>query len=305
MWRRATDADLAAIRSFIEPRETYATGFSSRLLDTSGRGRARSGTGDVFVLCTGPGQDAHGIVAAVLLGSNGSAFPVLACELDSGGPRAIAALSPLGRLRSVRGYDKSVCIGAREHAQALESALGWSAVLGIDYDVMSIEAAGLARAITPGDSGNHSGGTRTGGLRVVNRRATLADLDALYPLAADYERTEVMTELHTFDPAVCRAMQRRSLERQIVYLATVGARVVARAQTNARGWSYDQIGGVYVDPEFRGLGLGRAVVSALLADLRERGRGATLFVKKSNEVARSLYRALGFSTIRDYRISYF
>ena len=303
MWRRATEADLAAIRSFIEPRETYATGFSSRLLDTIGRGHGRSGIADAFILCTSPEPHGLGILAAALLGSNGSAFPVLSDGLDSGGPQAVAALSPLGKLRSVRGYDRSVCIGASEHAEALERALLWSPVLAIDYDVMSIDASGLAHSA---EAASISGDVaRMTGMRIEYRRATIADLDALYPLAADYERTEVMTELHTFDPALCRAIQRRSLERQIVYLASVGDRVVARAQTNARGWSYDQIGGVYVDPEFRGLGVGRAVVSALLADIRTRGRGATLFVKKSNDVARSLYRALGFRTIRDYRISYF
>jgi len=247
----------------------------------------------VFILHTEHASSQHDILAAVLLSSNGSVFPVLADRLDRGGPQAIIALSALGRLRSVRGYDKSVCIGAREHTGALEQALGWAPTLSIDYDVMSTTT--VARVPMP----------RVAGLSIEYRRATVADLDALYPLAADYERTEVMTELHTFDPSLCRAIQRRSLERQIVYLATAGNRVVARAQTNARGWTYDQIGGVYVDPEFRGLGIGRGVVGALLDDIGTSGRHATLFVKKSNDIARSLYRALGFSVIRDYRISYF
>lgn len=298
MWRRATEADQAAIKAYIEPRETFATGFSSRLLESSDR-HARTGYGNVFILRTEHPSGQPEILAAVMLSSNGSVFPVLSDRFDHGGPQAIAALSALGRLRSVRGYDKSVCIGASEHAEALERALGWSPALSVDYDVMSAPTAACAAAMT------HARGPRAAGLPVAYRRATIADLDALYPLAADYERTEVMTELHTFDPSLCRAIQRRSLERQIVYLATAGNRVVARAQTNARGWTCDQIGGVYVDPEFRGLGIGRGVVGTLLDDIAARGRSATLFVKKSNDIARSLYRALGFSVIRDYRISYF
>jgi ribosomal protein S18 acetylase RimI-like enzyme len=292
VWRRAIEADQAAIRSFIEPREMYATGFSSRLLEPADR-RGRTGIGSVFLLYAELESGKQDILAAALLASNGSVFPVLADRLDHGGPQAVVALSALGRLRSVRGYDKSVCIGARQHTEALERALGWMPTLSVDYDVMSVAPVG--NATTAGVAGTS----------VEYRRAALADLDALYPLAADYERTEVMTELHTFDPSLCRAIQRRSLERHIVYLASVGNRVVARAQTNAHGWTFDQIGGVYVDPEYRGLGIGRGVVNALLDDITGRGRGATLFVKKSNAIARSLYHTLGFSMIRDYRISYF
>jgi len=114
-----------------------------------------------------------------------------------------------------------------------------------------------------------------------------------------------MTAMHAFDPAACRATQAKNLKTQLVYLATVHGRVVARAQTNARGWVFDQIGGIFVDPEFRGLGLGRGVVDALVSDLAVRGRGVSLFVKKINSVARSLYLSMGFCISRDYRVSYF
>ena len=304
MWRRATEADQATIRSFIEPRETYATGFSSRLLESADK-RARAGIGSVFVLHAELEPGKQDILAAALLASNGSVFPVLADRLDHGGPQAVVALSALGKLRSVRGYDKSVCIGAKQHTEALEQALGWVPTLSIDYDVMSVAPTLSPATVASATTVASIAKARTAGKLVEYRRAAIADLDALFPLAANYERTEVMTELHTFDPSLCRAIQRRSLERHIVYLASVGNRVVARAQTNAHGWTFDQIGGVYVDPEFRGLGIGRGVVSALLDDITGKGRGATLFVKKSNDIARSLYHTLGFSMIRDYRISYF
>ena len=62
---------------------------------------------------------------------------------------------------------------------------------------------------------------------------------------------------------------------------------------------------MFVEPEYRGMGIGRGVMDALMADIASRGRSASLFVKKSNAVARSLYLSMGFSAARDYRISYF
>jgi hypothetical protein len=37
------------------------------------------------------------------------------------------------------------------------------------------------------------------------RRASPADLDALLPLQEAYEREEVLTSIHTFNQAACRA----------------------------------------------------------------------------------------------------
>lgn len=235
---------------------------------------------------------------AVLLSSSGTAFPVLSGSFDDGGPEAVLSLQGLRASRTVRAWHPSACVGASDHVSALVSALRWKQELAVEYDAMYLQ---------PGNHGQQSPITSRVAVSGIAeyRRATKADLDALYPLAAAYEKTEVITVMHAFDPAGCRATQAKNLKTQIVYLATVHGRVVARAQTNARGWAFDQIGGIFVDPEFRGLGLGRGVVDALVSDLAARGRGVSLFVKKSNTVARSLYLSMGFSKSRDYRVSYF
>jgi ribosomal protein S18 acetylase RimI-like enzyme len=51
-----------------------------------------------------------------------------------------------------------------------------------------------------------------------------------------------------------------------------------------------------INPEFRGQGLGRVLVTALLehAQQRESAREASLFVEPSNRVAIALYSSLGF-----------
>jgi GNAT superfamily N-acetyltransferase len=300
LWRRAAPADQTALQAFIEPRETYATGFSWRARGEDGRLTSMErGRGGLF-LYDEPGRPGS-LEMAVLLSSSGTAFPVLGGSFDDGGPSSLVALQRLSASRTVRAWRPSACVGASDHVNALISALHWKQALAVEYDAMNLP---------PGTYGQHGRSSLPGSRAAVSgiaeyRRATMADLDSLYPLAAAYEKSEVMTVMHTFDPAVCRATQAKNLKTQLVYLATMHGRVVARAQTNARGWIFDQIGGIFVDPEFRGLGLGRGVVDALVSNLADRGRGVSLFVKKSNDVARSLYLNLGFQRNRDYRVSYF
>lgn len=54
-------------------------------------------------------------------------------------------------------------------------------------------------------------------------------------------------------------------------------------------------------PEWRGQGLGTAIVEALQAFGRAGGRGVGLFVEKSNPALR-LYRRLGFTDVADHEV---
>lgn len=234
---------------------------------------------------------------AVLFSPNGTAFPLLGGRFDTGGPDATEALARLRPEPLVRGYRPSGCIGAAEHALALERALRWKPDLDIAYEAM--------RLGPEANRGRAEAREGRSGADLSWRRAARDDLEGLMPLALAYEREEVVTSLHRLDPAATRAAQERSLSSQLVYVAEKRGRIVARAQTNARGVANDQIGGVYVEPAQRGLGIGRLVVGALVADIVGKGRGATLFVKRSNATARGLYLSLGFTPEREYRIAYF
>ena len=238
--------------------------------------------------------EAERLSIAVLLADNGSTFPVLSEPYASGDYDAVSTLRELNVQQGVHAYKPSACLGAASHVAALESAMEWTPTLDVEYDAMCLDPTRRIHIPSPApvDIARY-------------RRATLADLDELYPLAAAYEKSEVMTSIHAFDPTSCRASQARSLSSHVVYLGIVRGHIVARAQTNARGWATDQIGGVYVKPEFRGLGLGRGVVSSLVSDIATRSRHVSLFVKKTNTVALSLYRSMGFNRVTDYRVSYF
>ena len=79
---------------------------------------------------------------------------------------------------------------------------------------------------------------------------------------------------------------------------------MAKAGTNALTECWAQIGGVYTRPENRGQGLQKRLMAFLLARLSDQGRGACLFVKKSNASAGGLYRSLGFEERGDFTIVY-
>lgn len=230
--------------------------------------------------------------AALFLSASGTAFPLLGSDLDRGGVDAVAALSGLRASRFVRAFAPAVCLGARDHVGALVGALGWKPEVSVEYDSMLLPASSIRPGIPPSSS-------------VTLRRAGLGDLDALMPIAEAYERAEVLTRLHVFDPAACRASQAKALSKLTVWVAILDGKIAGRAQTNAKGLFCDQLGGVFVAPEHRGKGLGRAVVAALAADIASRGKSATLFVKKRNAAARSLYLSLGFAVERDYTVAYF
>jgi ribosomal protein S18 acetylase RimI-like enzyme len=63
------------------------------------------------------------------------------------------------------------------------------------------------------------------------------------------------------------------------------------AEMRGRAYLYE----VWIDPAARGRGFGRAAMQALEAEARQRGlRGVEFNVWAGNDVARSLYRSLGY-----------
>lgn len=70
---------------------------------------------------------------------------------------------------------------------------------------------------------------------------------------------------------------------------------VLRRESREKSRHKDSIFSVYVRPEFRGQGVGRALMEAALARARERGlRQVTLGVNAASEAAVRVYEACGF-----------
>ncbi|MCG8453136.1 MAG: GNAT family N-acetyltransferase [Spirochaetales bacterium] len=139
---------------------------------------------------------------------------------------------------------------------------------------------------------------------IMVRQATLDDLNQIWPLEREYYDEEVLRQGRTLSKSVGIKMLRNTLEQQVVYCVLYHNQIIAKANTNARGRQFDQIGGVFVPPSLRGKSLGRLVMNALLSHIASENRSACLFVKKDNTPALSLYHGLGFEDQGAFRINY-
>lgn len=285
-WRLARNSDVDRLSAFVIPRESWAASFSAKVFGllpgtamTTLSMHRGFGPG-LYVRCNDTGP----VLGAVLFCRSGSVFPVL----DDTNPTG-STLEELASMRASLVYRPGACIGPVDQVHRLEEAMRWNIALGISYYTMVRNASPVGLDLPYG-------------YRVA--KAGISDLESLMPVAIAYEREEVLTPIHRFNPIVCRASQERALKRQTVYAVWHGKNLVARAQTNAIGISCEQMGGVYVVPELRGKGLGRAVVAALVSDIAARGKACCLFVKQANSSAGNLYASMGFRTECEYRVDY-
>ena len=306
-WKKLRPAELPALEAFLRSREEDAAGFIGRIL-RDGRLRIPSSARSVIAIAVdreavgpaaaSPGagregdarQDAEGrsrglpvVRGAILKLGMGLVFPLLPPRAGPGPDRIPPSL----------GERTSSVVGPAADVERLESALSLRPLVAVRYDLMSRKphSSALRRGAAPA------------GLRVYCAGAD--NLDELSPLQEAYEKEEVLTAIHRFDPAGSRASLARALRDQVVVFGRLDGAAIAKAATNARAFSLDQMGGVFVAPPYRRRGIGSAVVSALLSILESEDRGTVLFVKKGNEAAKGLYDELGFATLGGYRADYF
>lgn len=146
----------------------------------------------------------------------------------------------------------------------------------------------------------HSGHAGRPGVRVAAKR----DRTDLCFLHAAYKREEISAAESARPPDIRRQVS-ALLQDQIVVIAHVDGIAAGKANTNARGVFADQIGGVYVRPEFRNAGTGGTMVGFLAGLIAGSGRSAVLFVRPGNLPARKVYRNVGFAETGGYRVMYF
>jgi GNAT superfamily N-acetyltransferase len=120
---------------------------------------------------------------------------------------------------------------------------------------------------------------------------------------------EMVRRLTGDDRARLRAFAERQSERIGAAYATIDPasepiwagfdqdRLVALARPAVRLAHCWLVGGVYVAPEYRNQGWGRAVVRAVMAQADRAGAPCGLFVREDSTAARSLYDRLGFKTV--------
>jgi len=296
-WRRAARPELPGLAAFLSAREERCAGFAGRLLRGGELRLPAPIRGGVWLA----GSPGGGITGALLCHPSGLAFPLLPKQEEADPLLA----RELARLYAARIWRAASATGLSRDVERLEALAGLPAIVKVGYILMCLPAARMPLC-SAGAAPISGPPSDPGGPAFSVRRAGPADLEALLPLQEAYEREEVLTPIHDFNPAACRAALARSLELQLVYLAEDSSgRPLAKAATNARGFRVDQIGGVFTLPERRGRGAARALMAALLAEIGRAGRSASLFVKPGNAPALGLYRGLGFEEIGEYRADYF
>ncbi len=204
------------------------------------------------------------------------------CVLLPDSPRRDSELA--GRLRLRR--DLYRISGVERDVRRLVAALGegeWQ-----DQSYMLMRARSVDIAFPPKNA------------RVAVRNAGPDDLDALLSLQMAYEREELNLKSTRSETAL---KVQSLLERQIVAIAFRGDEPIGKINTNARGYFYDQIGGFYVKPEYRSMGIGAAVLFYLLYRIKAERRDPVLFVRHENVPAIKVYRRAGFRPAGEYGMS--
>jgi ribosomal protein S18 acetylase RimI-like enzyme len=275
-WRKPGKRGEQALERFLKDREPYCVSACSRYLHK---------TIHDHLWYIPAGKDA---VRAFLIYSRRSLFPVLNGNTGISLPRFMNRLLARVPIHAIQGL--------REDAEPLEEVLagfGCSLAERIDYDLMTLEGAPNPEALNSGPPA------------LVLRKPGPADLAALLPLQAGYDREEVLPRGAVFNPPASRKSLEHILAREQILAAELDGRIVGKINTNAESFSCWQIGGVYVHPDYRGRGIAQRMTAAFIERLTSNGKKATLFVKKQNPAARAVYRRLGFTAIADYRITYY
>jgi ribosomal protein S18 acetylase RimI-like enzyme len=278
-WRSVKRGDLPLAERFLKDREPCCVAACSRFLH-------RPGASDHLWLLRGTQSGGGEDIAALLMFSRRSLFPVLAGTGEITPPPFMASLFRRVSVHSIQGLRKDVA-----PLEALAAASGVRAAEGIDYDLMTLdrEPSGLDR----------------GPPEILLRRPGFEDTEDLYRLQSAYEQEEVLPRGAVFSPLSCRNSLKHILNREHILVAELGGRMVGKINTSAASFARYQIGGVYVEPDYRGMGIACRMAAVFARDLIREGRRLSLFVKKRNAAARAVYRRIGFEAVDDYRICYY
>jgi ribosomal protein S18 acetylase RimI-like enzyme len=275
-WHSLKKRDFPAAESFLREREKNCVTACACFLRPEK-------TGHIWFL---PGE--AGNIASLLIHNRGSLLPVLGENKDIPAPRFLGRFLSLIPIHSVQGLTCDT-----EVFEAFLLRAGRRSGSRIDYETMYTDREPWAGVLPKGPPG------------LILRPPDTADIEALFPLQAAYEQEEVLPPDTAFSPASCRLTLERIIRREYVLAACLDGRIVGKVNTNAESFTRWQIGGVYVQADCRGRGIAALMIAALVRELVARGKGVSLFVKKRNAAARSVYRRIGFVNAGDYRIVYY
>jgi ribosomal protein S18 acetylase RimI-like enzyme len=276
-WYRIPKNERIKAEVFLREREKYCVGASGRFL---GMKESRD---HIWYM-----PRADGEISSLLIHSRQTLFPVFDKNSQIPAPRFLNRFLGKVYIHALQGL--------REDAWRLETlmeGLGYYAAERIEYELMSLDSTARLSIQRASPAG------------LVLRPPLPEDEDALFALQSAYEQEEVLPANAVFNPAVTRLNTQNILKREQVLVAEMGGQVVGKINTSTKSFTRYQIGGVYVRPDCRNLGIGSKMTAVFAGGLLAQGKGLSLFVKKRNAAACKVYRKIGFSVTADYRITYY
>ena len=136
------------------------------------------------------------------------------------------------------------------------------------------------------------------------KRAEEKDAEKLLPLEEKYMIDEVLlVSSYLKKKAVLKNLRDNCRNQILLYVERDGI-PAAKANTNALGINYAQIGGVFTDYTHRRNGFSSILIKQLQFESAKLRKKSILFVKKNNKPAVNLYLKTGFKKIDNYRIVY-
>ena len=131
------------------------------------------------------------------------------------------------------------------------------------------------------------------------------DTELLLPLQKMYMAKEVAPQGKQVTDLEAGAQLKTILKDQLCFALYSDGEIVAKANTNAIGFNYVQLGGVYTHPLYRKNYYAWHLVYTICQRVLKTSRKLSLFVKEKNNPAHQLYERIGFSASGQYMIAYF
>ncbi|MCL2720398.1 MAG: GNAT family N-acetyltransferase [Treponema sp.] len=280
-WKKMKNGDIPAVEKILRNAE-------KDYVSACGKYLMRNVSNDpVWLLC-----DKKENIYALIINSRSTLIPVLKGINELASLKFLKGFLRIKKIHSVQGLKEEVIV--------LENTLkqiGWKTSETIDYDLMSLDKK----------PDNKIKISNANPLNLILRVPKMTDLDALSPLQAAYEKEEVLPKGSVFSPAASRVNIANIVAGGKILAALYNGKLVGKINVSAVSFTRYLVGGVYVHPDFRGMGIARKMAYEFINELinEREGRGVTLFVKKNNIAAKKLYTGLGFITHGDYRIAYY
>ena len=131
------------------------------------------------------------------------------------------------------------------------------------------------------------------------------DTELLLGLQKMYMSKEVAPAGKQISDLEATAQLKTILKDQLCFALWSDGEIVAKANTNAIGFNYVQLGGVYTHPLYRKNYYAWHLVYTICTRVLKTNRKISLFVKEKNNPANQLYERIGFVKTGTYIIAYF